>query len=345
MMISMRSVQMMQTDKKSFSDYMSAWLYGADGYYASYKEIGKGGDFYTAVSTSKFFGGTIAKHIISLVDEGFLEQDATICEIGAHHGYFLADVVEFIYTLRPELLGTLEFVIIERFDALQKQQSDYFAESFGDVISLKHYKSLSEMKRKNAFFIANEIFDAFPCELYYKGKSAQVSAHEIEFDAQDAWVDAKAKKYHKNRGEIARGYEEFALEMANAAEHFEFMSFDYGEMAARPDFSIRVYAKHEVIPFFDENIKREELFAKSDITYDVTFAHVKDAYEEAGVAFVELKAQMVALVDMGILGLLEMLKEKADEKIYTQELQKIKMLIMPNFLGERFKMIRFRKNA
>ena len=122
------------------------------------------------------------------------------------------------------------------------------------------------------------------------------------------------------------------------------MTFDYGEMQARPDFSIRVYAKHEVIPFFDENIKRDELFGKSDITYDVTFAHVKDAYEEAGVEFIELKAQMVALVDMGVLELLEMLKDNVEDKIYEQELQKVKTLIMPNFLGERFKMVRFRKS-
>jgi len=329
----------------SFSDYMSEWLYGDEGYYATYKNIGKEGDFYTAVSTSKFFGGTIARHIISLVDEGFLNKDAVICEIGAHHGYFLADVIEFIYTLRPKLLSSLKFVIIERFDELQEQQREYFEESFGDAVSLTHYKSLDELKCKNAFFIANEIFDAFACELYYKGKTARVDGHNIEFDVDNEWVEKKAKKYNKDRGEIAIGYEEFALSMAKSCEKFEFMSFDYGEMIARPDFSIRVYAKHKVIPFFEEGINREELFAKSDITYDVTFEHVKDAYADAGVEFIELKAQMVALVDMGILNLLEMLKDKADEKIYEQELQKAKMLIMPNFLGERFKMIRFRKET
>ena len=331
-----------------FSRYMTEWLYGNDGYYATYKNIGKEGDFYTAVSTSKFFGGTIAKHIISLVDEGFLDKDATICEIGAHHGYFLADVCEFIYTLRPELLNSFHFVIIERFDDLQKQQRDYFSESFGDVVKITHYKSLSEMQVKNAFFIANEIFDAFPCELYFKGKTARVENHNVEFDLDDEWVDAKAKKYHKDRGEIAVGYEEFAFEMASAADKFEFMSFDYGEMQARPDFSLRVYTKHKVIPFFlpeddEDYIPRSELFKKSDITYDVTFEHVKDAYEEAGVSFVEFKAQMVALVDMGLLELLEMLQKNADEKIYKQELEKAKILILPNFLGERFKMIRFRK--
>jgi SAM-dependent MidA family methyltransferase len=322
---------------------MSEWLYGENGYYATYKNIGKSGDFYTSVSTSKFFGGTIAKHILSLVDEGFLSEDGVVCEIGAHHGYFLADVIEFIYTLRPKLLNTLKFVIIERFDDLVKFQSDYFKESFGDVVSLTHYKSLSELKCENAFFIANEIFDAFACELYYKGKTARVDGDEVLFDVDNEWVKQKADKYHKDRGEIALGYEEFAKEMNSTCQKFEFMSFDYGEMQARPDFSIRVYEKHKVTPFFDESIKREELFAKSDITYDVTFEHVKDAYEEAGIKFIELKAQMVALVDMGILELLEILKENVEDKIYQQELQKAKMLIMPNFLGERFKMIRFRK--
>ena len=327
-----------------FSKYMGEWLYGQDGYYATYKDIGKSGDFYTAVSTSKFFGGTVGKHIVSLVDDGFLSKDGIVCEIGAHHGYFLADVIEFIYTLRPKLLDTLNFVIIERFDSLQEFQKNYFKESFGDAISLTHYKSLDELKCENAFFIANEIFDAFPCELYYKGKSGSVNGHSIEFNEDNEWVSNKAQKYHKDRGEIAVGYEEFALSMASSCEKFEFMSFDYGEMQARPDFSIRVYTKHEVIPLFDENIKREELFAKSDITYDVTFAHVKDAFLEAGVEFIELKAQMVALVDMGILELLEILKDNVDEKIYKQELEKVKMLIMPNFLGERFKMIKFTKD-
>ena len=329
----------------TFSDYMTQWLYGEQGYYATYKTIGKEGDFYTAVSTSKFFGGTVAKHIIALIDEGFLSEDATICEIGAHHGYFLADVVEFLYTLRPQLLQSLNFVIIERFEALQEQQRNYFRESFGDVVKLTHHNSLESMHVPSAFFIANEIFDAFPCELFYKGKTGRIEGHEVLFDTDNEWVASKARKYHKDRGEIAVGYEAFAAQMAAAADRFEFMSFDYGEMAARPDFSLRIYVKHEVMPFFDETIDRTVLFGKSDITYDVTFEHVKDAFEEAGVTFVELKAQMTALINMGILDLLEILRANVEEKVYKQELEKVKMLILPEFLGERFKMIRFRKES
>lgn len=326
-----------------FSEYMNKWLYADDGYYASYKTIGKEGDFYTSVSTSKFFGGSVANHIVSLVDNGFLAKDGVVCEIGAHHGYFLADVCEFIYTLRPELLQTLQFVIIERFDAMIEFQKNYFKESFGDVVSLKHHKSLKDLKCKSGFFVANEIFDAFSCELYYKGKIGRVENHKVIFDVEDSEIDNKAKKYHKDRGEIAVGYEEFAQELFMACDKFEFMSFDYGEMQARPDFSLRIYENHKVFPFFDEECEKEKLFKNSDITYDVTFEHLKDAFIEAGFEFVELKSQMTALINMGILELLEQVKIHAGDEVYKQELEKVKILIMPNFLGERFKMIRFKK--
>ncbi len=327
----------------TFSEYMYDWLYGESGYYSKYKEIGKAGDFYTAVSTSKFFGGTIAKHIIAVIDEGFLPKDTTICEIGAHKGYLLADIVQFIYTLRPELLNTLSFAIVERFDFLQEEQRRYFKDSFGDVISLHQVKSLQELQLESAFFIANEIFDAFPCELIYEDKTATLVDGKIVFEEEDAWVSEKAKKYHKDKGEIARGYETFALEMKGAAKTFEFMTYDYGEMQARPDFSIRVYKDHEVFPLFDESLNLDEVFSVSDITYDVTFEHVKDAYADAGVEMVDFKTQALALVDMGLLELLEILKEQAGEEAYAHELERAKQLIMPAFLGERFKMIRFRQ--
>jgi len=37
-----------------FSEYMQDWLYGESGYYRDFKDIGKSGDFYTAVSTVGF---------------------------------------------------------------------------------------------------------------------------------------------------------------------------------------------------------------------------------------------------------------------------------------------------
>jgi SAM-dependent MidA family methyltransferase len=323
---------------------MHEWLYGENGYYGSYHPIGKKGDFYTAVSTSKFFGGSIANHIIKRLDEGFLTADSLICEIGAHHGYLLADIIEFLYTLRPELLKTLRFGIIERFDPLQEQQKGYFLDSFGDAVRLEHYYDVSEIEADNAFFIANEIFDAFACELLYDGKIARVDdMGKIIFDVESPEAVQHGLKYKKDRGEIAVGYESFALSLSQSVPKFEFMSFDYGELEARSDFSIRVYQNHKTFPLFDEALDRKVAFGKSDITYDVNFGHVKEAFESEGMVCVQYATQLVALVEMGILDLLSILKEKVDEKIYIQELEKAKILITPSLMGERFKMIRFVK--
>ncbi|WP_369805688.1 SAM-dependent methyltransferase [Sulfurospirillum diekertiae] len=113
-----------------FSAYMQEWLYGNEGYYRNVRTIGKEGDFYTAVSTSMFFGGSIAKRLISTIESGFLTSSCTVVEIGAHKGYLLADMIQFIYTLNPELLQTLTFVIVEPFSANQAMQKNYFEEGF-----------------------------------------------------------------------------------------------------------------------------------------------------------------------------------------------------------------------
>lgn len=326
-----------------FSDYMNDWLYGDEGYYASYRPIGKKGDFYTAVSTSKFFGGTIAKYIIKRIDDGFLRTDSLICEIGAHHGYLLADIIEFIHTLRPQLLHTLRFGIVERFENLKSAQQAYFDESFGNAIVLEHYGDLSELNEQSTFFVANEIFDAFSCELFYKGKIARVENHEVIFDIDNPKITALTQKYKQDRGEIALGYESFAETMKCASKRFEFMTFDYGELEARSDFSIRVYQDHQTFPLFDEGLDCSKVYGTTDITYDVNFTHVKDSYEAQGIACAQYATQLVALVEMGILDLLAILKEHTSEEIYIQELEKVKILITPSLMGERFKMIRFIK--
>ena len=50
-----------------FSEYMRNWLYEKDhGYYSKFQNIGKKGDFYTAVSTSSLFGASIANFFLKI---------------------------------------------------------------------------------------------------------------------------------------------------------------------------------------------------------------------------------------------------------------------------------------
>jgi len=326
-----------------FSQFIKKWLYDIDGYYANFKAIGKEGDFYTSVSVSKFFGGAIANYLISLIDKKELSKSVDIFEIGAHKGYLLADIIEFIYTLRPELLNSVTFNIIEPFEALQKVQKEYFKSSFGEAIKLNHFNSLKDIRSKEGFVISNEIFDAFPCELIYKDKMAYVENFNIDFLNMDSFTKDISKKYGIYKGEVSLGFEKFAKDLYEAFDSCLFLSFDYGDLEIRNDFSIRVYTEHKVYPLFDKELDLRKAFKKSDITYDVNFSHLIDAFVEAGFKKESFKTQLVALVDFGILDLLEIVKNKKGFNAYLREANKVKTLIHPAMMGERFKMVSFKK--
>jgi len=331
---------------------MQAWLYGENGYYSKERSIGKEGDFFTAVSTSMFFGGCIAKRLIATIESGFLSPHAHVVEIGAHKGYLLADMIQFIYTLKPELLQTLCFTIVEPFEPNQTMQKAYFKEAFGDAITLLHVKNLEALTCKEAFVVANEIFDAFPCEVIYNDTMLFIEEGKAFFGPVDALTQEKASLLNVIKGELCLGYEPFAASLVTACKRFEFVTFDYGDKEARGDFSLRVYADHQVYPFFglsdlvEEGLREEyhftELFGKSDLTYDVNFRHLIEAFEHAGARLEGYGTQMKALVDFGLIELLEILQKNTTPEQYEKELNRIKTLIDPSFMGERFKMVCFR---
>lgn len=332
-----------------FNDYFNDWLYGENGYYSNYKQIGKEGDFFTSVSTSSFFGGTIAKKLIDSIEKNIIPKNTTLVEIGAHHGYLFADIIQFIYTLKPELLNTLNFAIVERFENLQTQQKKYIQESFGDIIKLKHYNDISEVKLETAFIVANEIFDAFACDLVYTNKdgilqNAIVDNHKIKFeDCSDLKLLEHCEKYNIEKGEVCLDYKNFVEILCKNIQSFEFITFDYGDKYPRNDFSTRVYEKHNVYPIFEEEINLKQLFKKSDITYDVHFNYLQDLFEEQNIKKASFNTQLKFLVEFGILDLLEILKVNVDENTYLRETQKVKVLLEPTGMGDRFKVLSITK--
>ena len=329
--------------KMQFSRYMNEWLYGEDGYYKNFKAIGKSGDFYTAVSTSSFFGASIANYFYSLLKEKKADKEGWLIEVGAHQGYLICDMIQWLYTCDPTLVNTLHFGIVERQPEVRKAQLAYIHERFGDDVKITHFHDISEVKAAYAFVVANEIFDAFPCELLKDEKIAEVNEGEIE------WVDAPdemlswAKRHYLKQGEVAVGYEVFAKEMASGIEHCDFVTFDYGEKYVRNDFSIRVYRSHETFPLFDENLTLSESYQKDDITYDVNFGHVSEAFMAAGFEELSYETQARALVRFGLIDILEMFAKQATQSRYRSEADKVKTLISPTMMGDRFKMIHFRK--
>ncbi len=326
-----------------FSEYMNEWLYGEEGYYKHFKDIGKEGDFYTAVSTSAFFGASIANHFFKMLQEGRTERNGWLIEIGAHQGYLLCDMIQWLYTCDPTLVQSLKFGIVERQPHVKEAQLAYIRSRFGDDVQVTHFDDISQVNVDYAFFVANEIFDAFPCELYKDEQIATVKEHQIGWEDASKELKLWAEKHYLKTGEIAVGYETFANAMASGVKRCDFVTFDYGEKYVRNDFSIRVYRKHETFPLFDEALNLAESFQKDDITYDVNFAHVLEAFESAGFKEEGYETQARALIRFGIIDILEQFAKQTTQANYLREADKIKTLIAPTMMGDRFKMIHLSK--
>ena len=326
-----------------FSEYMNEWLYGEEGYYKHFKAIGKSGDFYTAVSTSAFFGASIANHFYKMIEEGIADRNGWLIEVGAHQGYLLCDMIQWLYTCDPTLISSLKFGIVERQPDVQKAQLAYIRSRFGDDIEVTHFDDIADVNVDYAFVVANEIFDAFPCELYKDGKIATVENHVIDWEDAPQTMQEWAKKHYLTTGEVAVGYDTFAAAMAQGIKKCDFVSFDYGEKYVRNDFSIRVYRKHETFPLFDEELKLSESFQKDDITYDVNFGHVTEAFNAVGFEEEAYETQARALVRFGLIDILEQFSKQTTQANYVREADKIKTLIAPTMMGDRFKMIHLKK--
>jgi len=322
-----------------FSDYMQEWLYGENGYYRKFKAIGKEGDFYTAVSTSAFFGASIANYLYRMIREDADAKEAWLIEIGAHQGYLLCDMIQWLYTLDASLVKSMKFGIVERQPEVREAQKAYIRSRFGEDVQVVHFDDIANVHVDRAFVVANEIFDAFPCQLLKDGKIAVVDNHTIEWQDADTKMLAWAKKHYLSQGEVAVGYEAFAKAMAEGIGQCDFVTFDYGEKYVRNDFSIRVYRKHETFPLFDEALILSESFQHDDITYDVNFAHVVEAFEDAGFEEKAYATQARALIDFGIIDILEAFSKQTSHENYLREADKIKTLIGPTMMGERFKML------
>lgn len=322
---------------------MQAWLYGEEGYYKKFKAIGRGGDFYTAVSTSAFFGASIANHFLKLLEEGVADRQGWLIETGAHQGYLISDMIQWLYSCDPTLIETLQFGIVERQPEVQEAQKSYLYQRFGDAVKVHFFNDISEVAAAYAFVVANEILDAFPCELYKDEKIAAVNNHRITWQEAPQDIVVFAQKHRLRTGEIAVGYEAFAEAMAGGIERLDFVTFDYGEKYVRNDFSIRIYREHETLPLFDETLVLSEAYQKADITYDVNFSQVMASFESAGFETVGYETQARALIRFGLINILEQYAKTTTKINYLREADRIKTLISPTVMGDRFKMVHFRK--
>lgn len=314
-----------------FSLFFEKWI---SNYYKTAK-IGKDGDFYTAVSTSKFFGGCIAKYIIDRLECADLSLPLNIIDLGGNNTNLLCDIYDFLQALGEGVVENSTFILIESNNLNITPKN-----------GIKILKDLSSIEKltSNTIFIANEFFDALPCELYFEGKMLFLNENlsDAVFLPSTNIVSNIAENANIQIGEIPYSYINVikTLDSINTLKQkWLFLVFDYGDKIPANKFSIRIFHKHKLIPLFPNALDSldsihnvcesfNKYFAKSDITYNVPFGFLESLFNEINARELLFERQDLALIEeFKILNLLNDFYKSVPTSLYLRESNKIKTLL------------------
>jgi SAM-dependent MidA family methyltransferase len=298
-----------------FSEYMDEVLRF---YYASHRNpIGQAGDFYTSADLDPIFGQLLAKQFEQWA-EGF--DKFTLIELGAGKGLLARDILD---------RRRFPYMILERSPAMRSRQQEL----------LRGYDItwIDELpQRVTGCIFSNEFFDALPVTRIVRRHGVLKEIYvtedfeEIEKDPQRP-VDAPLAEGQST--EIHWQAREWLRRIASALDRGYHLAIDYGYVAdeffAQPHGTLMCYWRHQAV----ENPYLR--IGQQDMTAHVNFS---DLMEEPSFETLLFTTQKDYLIQLGILTELERLATAGDAAS-MQRLLRIKKLILPGSMGERFKVL------
>ena len=329
-----------------FSRYMELVLYAPGlGYYsAGARKFGAGGDFVTAPELSPLFSRCVARQCAEVFDA---VPQASILELGAGSGVMAAEIL-----LELQRLQKLpaEYLILEVSADLKERQRLTLASKATALAS--RVKWLDAMpERFSGVILGNEVLDALAVERFMKTPGGHdefcvsVSGEGFTWATRPAGEQLAAvlSAFETTLTKpLANGYvSEICLNarplvssLADSLERGALLLMDYGYPRAayyHPERSMGTLMCHyrqraHADPFFYPGLQ--------DITAHVDFTAVAEAGTSSGLELAGYTTQAHFLMALGIAGL-----AGADMKAAQQ----VKLLTLPEEMGERFKAIGFTK--
>ncbi|MBW4637536.1 MAG: class I SAM-dependent methyltransferase [Gloeocapsa sp. UFS-A4-WI-NPMV-4B04] len=154
-----RDIACSQGQRITFTQYMEAALYHPQqGYYATKAiNIGQQGDFLTSPHLGADFGELLAEQFVQM-GEIIGQQQFTIVEMGAGQGILAADILGYLLQHYPDFFAALEYIIVEKSNALQQEQQQRLKN-----LPIK-WCSLEEIATDSIIgcCFSNELVDALP---------------------------------------------------------------------------------------------------------------------------------------------------------------------------------------
>ncbi len=297
-------------------------------YYSSPRNpIGREGDFYTSADLDPIFGQLLAKQFERWA-VGF--DSFTIVELGAGKGLLARDILRH---------RRFPYMILERSPAMRRRQKEL----------LKDYDItwIDELPRAvTGCIFSNEFFDALPAHRVVQrgGTLKEIYVTENFDEIEGELTPAVGAVYDRPGGhrpplrdaqiaEINLAAGEWVRRIANSLTSGFHLAIDYGylrdEFFAQPHGTLMCYWRHQATenPYIR--------IGEQDITTHVNFS---DLMDEPSLDTVLFTTQKDYLIQLGILAEMEMLATAGDA-VSMQRLLRMKKLILPGSMGERFKVL------
>jgi SAM-dependent MidA family methyltransferase len=306
----------------SFHDYMEEVLYHPRlGYYtSSVARIGAQGDFYTSSDVDPIVGRLTAKYFLEIAS-GF--DDFTIVELGAGKGLLARDILS---------QHRFRYQILERSPSMRAQQ-----ESLLQGLGVEWIESLPS--NLNGCIFSNEFFDALPVHRFV-GRGGGVKeifvGPNFEELEQNPSVEVELALEEGQIADINLEAPAWIRDIAKSISRGFHIAIDYGYL--RKQFfehrrgTLMCYWRHQA----HENPYIH--IGEQDLTAHVNFSDLIDEGAASGLEMVRFSSQKDFLVELGILDEMQILAHRGDVDS-MQRLLRMKTLIVPDRMGERFKVL------
>ena len=341
--------------KISFRDFMQHALYEKDlGYYSSKEEvIGSKGDFITAPEQGKIFANSLANQCAVIIRE---ITGAAVLEFGAGTGALVINILKKLKEMEclPE-----HYFIVDVSATLIDCQKKRLQKEVPELASIVSWVS-SVPREFSGIIIANEVADAFPFERFVKTDNEVLQVcvlngkEKFEYDlipAKKKLCDYIYALEEKLDRKLTNGYlsevsfeaQDWIKDIACKMKAGIFLMLDYG--VSRKEY----YAPHREQGWtrchFMHHAHNEPLIYPGiqDITTWVDFSVLSEVAVDNDMKIDGFLNQSQFIINNGIEENFQNF-EQLDIKTQLELSRQIKLLTLPDQMGENFKCLGLSKN-
>ena len=338
----------------TFQRYMEMALYqpGLGYYSAGSAKIGKDGDFTTSPEVSPLFARCLASQCEEVLNN---LGSGDILELGAGKGTMALDLLR---ELEQRSCLPEHYFILETSADLRQRQQDLLSKNLPDFFSRIIWLDKLPGQKLTGLILANEVIDAIPVKrlqitgdainelcvtcndgvLCYDKKPAERELVAFARDIQNGWQEPRPESYTT---EVNPGLNEWIASLSDVFDECVMLFIDYGYTKQeyyhpqRTEGSLLCHYRHRAHsdPFFYPGLQ--------DITASVNFSAVAEAAVTCGLEVRGYCTQAHFLLSTGLTKMLENTPVESED--YLKLSQQVKLLTLPEEMGERFKVIALTK--